>query len=96
MGAIVPPYGPIGHEFKYVVTGAEAVVAGASDFTLTFPNGYSMPSAAFGAKVSPAGMANLVLADVVHADNTTTTIHVRCQGLLTAADVLLVSLRTFS
>lgn len=96
MGAIVPPYGPIGHEFKYVVTGTEAVVAGASDFTLTFPNGYSMPSAAFAAKISPGGMASPEVCDVVNADNTTTTIHVRSTGILVAADVLIVSLRTFS
>ncbi len=96
MGAIVPPYGPIGHDFKYVATGAESVVAGASNFTMTFPNGYSMPSPAFRANVTNGGVTNIEDYDVVLADNTTTTIHVKCTGLLVANDVLFVSLKTFS
>lgn len=97
MGAIIPP-GRVPttfREFTYAATGAEATaVDGSSDFTLTFGALHgAMPNTAYNATVTGGGGAAGYVFDVVLADNTTTSIHVKCMAKLVAADVLQVSLR---
>ncbi len=70
--------------FRYVATGAEG-----SDFIINLPA--TRPDVNYNAVVNGGGLANLLDFETVAADNTTTQIHVISSGVLTAADVLLVT-----
>lgn len=74
-----------GQVFRYVATGAET-----NDFTIALP--VAAPDINFNAIVSGGGLAFQMTFDVIVANNTINSIHVKSSAVLTAGDVLLVEI----